>query len=79
MLKTLKNNSIIICDNDCKIQILKNLKKLVNIKFMTMSEFIKNYCFDYDEKTILYLIKNYNIKYEVALEYLNNLYYIEDQ
>lgn len=79
MLKTLKNNSIIICDNDCKIQILKNLKKLVNIKFMTMSEFIKNYCFDYDEKTILYLIKNYNIKYEVALEYLNNLYYIEDK
>lgn len=79
MLENIKNNSIVICDDDCKIQILKNLKKLVNIKFMNMNEFIKNYCFDYDEKTILYLIKTYKIKYEIALEYLKNLYYIEDK
>ena len=79
MKKFIKNNTIIICNSDYKIQILKNIKKLVNIKFMSMGEFIKSYYFDYDEKTILYLIKKYNIKYEIALEYLNNLIYIEDK
>ena len=78
MIDSIKDNSIIICSNNYKVQILKNIKKIINIKFMTMNEFIKSYCFDYDEKTILYLIKKYNIKYEVALEYINNLYYIED-
>lgn len=79
MLETIKNNTIIICNNNYKIQILKDIKKLINIKFMSMDEFIKSYYFDYDEKTILYVIKKYNIKYEIALEYLNNLIYIEDK
>ena len=75
----IKNNTIVICNTNYKLQILKNIKKLINIKFMSMDEFIKLYYFDYDEKTILYLIKKYNIKYEIALEYLNNLIYIEDK
>ena len=79
MLENLKNNTIIICNSNYKMQLLKNIKKLINIKFMSMDEFIKSYYFDYDEKTILYLIKKYNIKYEIALEYLNNLIYIEDK
>ena len=79
MLENLKNNTIIICNSTYKLQILKDIKKLINIKFMSMDEFIKSYYFDYDEKTILYLIKKYNIKYEIALEYLNNLIYIEDK
>ena len=79
MLETIKNNTIIICNNNYKIQILKDIKKLVNIKFMSMDDFIKSYYFDYDEKTILYVIKKYNVKYEIALEYLNNLIYIEDK
>ena len=49
----LDNNSIIICNNNYKIQILKNINKLINIKFLNMNEFIKSYLFDYDEKTIL--------------------------
>ena len=78
MLENISNNTIIICNSNYKIQLLKNIKKLINIKFMSMDEFIKSYYFDYDEKTILYLIKKYNIKYEIALEYLNNLIYFED-
>ena len=78
MLENISNNTIIICNSNYKIQLLKNIKKLINIKFMSMDEFIKSYYFDYDEKTILYLIKKYNIKYEIALEYLNNLIYVED-
>ena len=79
MLETIKNNTIIICNSNYKIQILKDIKKLINIKFMSMDEFIKSYYFDYDEKTILYVIKKYNVKYEIAHTYLNNLIYIEDK
>ena len=73
------NENLIIIDNGYKQELLKNIKKLVNIKFISMDEFIKSYYFDYDEKSVLYLIKKYNIKYEIALEYLNNLIYIEDK
>ena len=73
MLDLLENNSIIICSNSYKKQILKNIKKLINVKFFTMEEFIKNLYFDYDEKTILFLIKEYNINYDVAKEYIDNL------
>jgi len=79
MLEDIKNNSVVICNSNYKIELLKSINKLVNIKFISMDEFIKSYLFDYDEKTILYLIKNYNISYEIALEYINNLYYVEDK
>ena len=79
MLENLKNNTIIICNSNYKKQLLKDIKKLINVKFITMNEFIKSYYFDFDEKTILYVIKKYNIKYEIALEYLNNLIYVEDK
>ncbi len=79
MVDELINNSIIICSQDEKNRILKGIKKLVNIKLISMSEFIKSYYFDYDEKAIIYLINKYDIKYEVALEYLDNLIYVEDK
>ena len=79
MLDNIRDNSIVMCNNNYKMQILKQIKKLINIKFMTIEEFIKSYYFDYDEKSILYLMKKYNLKYEIALEYLNNLIYIEDK
>jgi len=79
MLNNISNNCIVICNSNYKMQLLKSINKLINIKFFSMNEFIKSYLFDYDEKTILYLIKKYNINYEIALEYINNLYYIEDK
>lgn len=79
MLDKLLNNSIIILEDSYKKELLKKIDKLINIKFISMNEFIKSYYFDYDEKSILYLIKNYNLKYEVALEYLKNLIYIEEK
>ena len=79
MFDDIKKATIIICNDSYKIQILKQIKKLINIKFMSIDEFIKSYYFDYDEKTILYVIKKYNIKYEIAIEYLKNLLYIENK
>ena len=79
MVDVLTQNSIVICNEDEKIEILKNIKRLINIKFFSMNEFIKNYYFDYDEKSILYLMNKYNIKYEIAKEYLDNLIYVENK
>ena len=69
---------IVICSNNSKLELLKSIDKLVNVKFFSMDKFIKSYYFDYDEKAILYLIKKYKIKYSLALEYLNNLINVED-
>lgn len=74
----IENDSIIICNNSYKNQILKSINKLINIKFYTMDEFKKKYIFDYDYNTILYIINKYNVKYSIALLYINNLYYIEN-
>ena len=47
-----------------------------NIKFMSLEDFIKKYIFDYNNKTIYYLMKEYDINLSSALVYINNLYYI---
>ena len=80
-IKELKNNSLLICPNDIKkiiLQELNKLNKLLNIKFMTIEELVKKYYFDYDNKTILYLINNYHINYDIAIIYLRNIYYVGD-
>ena len=58
-LKDIQNNTIIICENSYKNAILKefNLKGLfLNVKFYTKKDFFKEYFFDYNEKTIYYLV-----------------------
>ena len=70
---------IIICNNKQKEYLLKNSKPLSNNKYYTLSEFIKNLYFDYDYRAILYVIKKYNVKYDIAKEYLDNLIYVEDK
>lgn len=73
------NNKIIITSNTYKKDILKKIKGLLNIKFYTFEEFIKHYNFDYDEKAIYYLMKNYNLLYDIAKTYIENMYYIEEK
>lgn len=74
----IKKETLIICNDSDKLNILKR-NKLVNVKVMNMNEFITKYCFDYDENTITYIMRKYNVKYEIALVYIKNLYYIEDK
>ncbi len=80
-IKKLKSNNLLICPNDIKktiLQELNKINKLISIKFMTIEELVKKYYFDYDNKTILYLINNYHINYDIALIYLKNIYYVND-
>ena len=71
---------LIVCPNDIKKKILEENSKsndLVNIKFMTKKEFINNYYFSYDDKSLYYLMDKYNYNLDVAKVYLNNLYGID--
>lgn len=74
-----KTNSIIITSNTSKKDILcSNNNKLSYYKIYTLSEFNKLYYFDYNEKTIYYIMNKYNVKYEIAKIYINNLYNIDN-
>jgi len=78
----LKNNNLIICPNYLKkkvVEEINNSNKLIQYKVMDLNEFMKNYHFDYDNKTIFYLINKLNLKYDIILEYINSFYYLEDK
>ena len=80
MLDKIENNSILIIPNNTKEKILKELnKKTLNIKIMSLKELIKKYTFDYNEKTIYHLMKKESIKYDIAKNYIENIYYIENK
>ena len=79
MLKELiENNMILVLPNNMKENAVKevsNLDKIYNIKFMSLKELIDSLTFTYDERSIYYLIKKYDMNYDVANIYLNNLKY----
>ena len=80
MLEHIENNSILVIPNTIKNRIIKELnRKTLNIKIITLNELIKKYTFDYNEKTIYHLIKKENIKYDIAKNYIKNIYYIENK
>ena len=74
------NNVLMICPNSENMKILSTYQKdstLYDIKFLTKEEFISNYFFKTNEKTLEYLLKKYNFNLDVARVYLNNLYVID--
>ena len=82
MIQDIQNNTLIICEDDYKKYILKELTNnslFLNIKIMNKKEFFNDYLFKYDEKTISYLVNKYNYKVDIAKMYLKNLYCVEDK
>lgn len=78
ILKYLKDDLLIITNESYKEEILLNLKSMYRLKFMSMKEFIRNLTFSYDERSIYYLMKKYNLNYDVAKMYLENIYHETD-
>ncbi len=71
MLEQLKNGDLIITNNKSKI--LKQLSgKLINVKIMSLKEFVDAYFGTYDERALYYLVSKYHYKYDVAKTYLDN-------
>lgn len=79
IIDKLKNDTILVVNNNLKNKIIEIIREqsFLNIKFMTLEELRANYYFTYDEKAIYYLIDKYHYKYDVAIKYLNNLRYID--
>lgn len=78
----LKDNTILIIPSNIKEYIIEKIRKensLLDIKFLTKEEFIKKMNFSYDNKTIYYLMKKYNLKYEIAKIYIDNMYYVSNK
>lgn len=67
---------IVVTNN--KNELLVN-RKLDNNKIYSLSEFISKLYFSYDVKTIYYVMNKYNVIYDIAKIYLNNIRYIEDK
>ena len=79
MYEFIKNNTLIITNNKNNIiKYISSLDKLINIKVITPKELISNYYFNYNDKTIYYLMNKYNIKYDIAKIYINNMYYVNE-
>ena len=79
-LNDIKEKTIIICPNDVKRKLLyalNSLDKLVNIKMYSLDELKHMILFDYDKDAVLYLMDKYGYSTSVALEYINNLYYVD--
>lgn len=78
----LKNNTILIIPKNIKQKIilyLNSFDKMFDIKIYTIEEFRKRLLFDYDEKTIYYLINNYHYTFNIANKLIKNMYYILDE
>lgn len=77
----IKDNIILAIPNNIKSNILlmlNELDELYNIKIMSLNELVNKLTFSYNEEAIYYLIKKYNIKYEVAKVYLDNIKYVKN-
>ncbi len=71
---------IVLIPNSIKNNIIKEVRKKYynyNIKFLSLEEFIEKYTFSYNNKTIYYLMHEYNLNLSSAMVYLKNLYYID--
>jgi len=75
MFKDIVDNSIIICPNNIKKDILLNNNDLKKIKFYTINEFVNNYYGTYKIEAIHYVMNKYHFNYDVAKEYLDNIFY----
>lgn len=74
-LDYLTDNTLLVVPNDIKEDIILEVteeKPLVNIKYISLENLRRSF-FEYDEKAVYYLMKHYNLKYEVALIYLDNM------
>lgn len=73
------NNKILIINDYAKNTLLKKINKLLNIKIITLSELKKNYIYDYDYKSILYVSDKYKCIPSIARKYIENTYYINNE
>lgn len=81
-LENISEETILIIPYQIKEKILKkidSMNKLVNVKLFSLEELKSLLLFDYDVKSIIYLMTKYDYKYEVAKNYIENMYFVTDK
>ena len=79
-LTKLNNNSILILPSTLKRKVLEyinNNNLLLDIKFMSFNDLKKGLLFDYNDEAIYLLMKTHSISYDIAKEYIGNIYYLD--
>ena len=82
IIEHLKENNLILCPRPLQkllIQEINQYQKFFSFKIMDLNEFNEHYFFYYDQNAIYYLMNKLQIKYEIALEYLNAFYFLENK
>ncbi len=77
----IKDDVILLTPTSVKEKILKYIDEkglLVNIKFISINDLKNGLYFNYDNKAIDYVMKNYSITYSIAKELIDNMYYVDD-
>ncbi len=70
-------NTVVVCPNDIKKEILQKKKTLTHTKFMTKEEYKRRYFFSYTNQTLHYLMEKYGYILEVARMMVEELYVID--
>jgi len=81
-LENIQDNTIVICETDCKKYLLKKMSLehiFLNVKFFTKKDFISECTFKYKDNALEYILDKYNYKIDIAKMYLNNIYYIDEE
>lgn len=72
---------ILLVPDNIKNEVIKQTREnnyQDNIKYMSLDTFKKKVFFDYDERSIYSVMKEFNLSFSSASLYLENLYYIDD-
>ena len=78
----LTDYNLVVTSNSNKKRILRKLneeKKLVNTKFMSLDGLLCSLSFSFDQKSIYHVMKKYDIKFDNAKVYLDNIKFISDK
>lgn len=79
LFRYIKNKTLLIVPSIQKQKILEEMDtydNLFDIKILSLEEFRKKYYFDYTQETLLYIVKKYDLKIDVAKVYLENMYHL---
>ena len=67
----------IICDTKTKKKILSSLKELKNYIFLSYNELLKKYYGSCKKESLFYLMDQYQISYDLAMEYMKYIPYVQ--
>ncbi len=69
-LNIIKDYTIIICENKRKVlKMISDNHLFLHVKVFTKKDFFKEYFFNYDERSISYIINKYNIKIDIEYKF----------